>query len=115
MPRLHLAPTFGLAVLALGACAADGAAEAVPAGPLRIVVQLAGPVADPAAVAAAVSASSGLDARYLAAVSADSHVLSLACRDAADCGAALERLRNDRRQFAAVRIDGRKRAISPES
>lgn len=95
----------GLAVL--GACASEA-----PAGPLPLLVKLARPSIDAAAIAADASAASGRAVRYVSAVSDEWHALSLACGSAPDCDAALARLRADAR-FAAVQRDERKRVVTP--
>lgn len=108
IPRAAL----GCAALALCACAAPP--PAAGAGPVRVVVRLTQPIAEPAAIAAAAGESSGRPVRYLAATSELWHALSLDCDSADDCASAVERLRADTRRFAAVEIDGRKRIVTPQ-
>lgn len=99
-----------LGSLVLAACAA--APEAGP-GPLRVLVRLAQPQADGAAIAAAATSSAGRPVRYLSASSTDWHALVIDCADAADCRTAFERLRADTNRFSAAQLDARKRIVSP--
>lgn len=99
-----------LGSLALAACAAGP--EFGP-GPLRVMVRLAQPLPDAAAVAQAAASSAGRPVRYLSASGADWHALSIACTDPADCRDAFERLRADTGRFGAAQIDARKRIVSP--
>lgn len=110
MKPLSRAVWWCLSSLALGACAAEPTAHD---GGLRVLVQLAQPSADEAAIAAQAGAASGRVVRYLAATSDRWHVLAIRCADELDCEAALGRLRADTAHFASVQRDARKRIVSP--
>lgn len=99
-----------LGTVVLGACAAEPVA---PAAPLRVLVRLAQPQPDAAAIAAAAASSAGRPVRYLSASGADWHALAVDCTDAADCQAAFERLRADTTRFSAAQVDARKRIVAP--
>ncbi|MBX3604362.1 MAG: hypothetical protein KF788_03785 [Piscinibacter sp.] len=101
-----------LAALALGGCAA--AEPVIGPGPLRVLVRTAQPLAEPAAIAAAAQDAAGKPVRYVAASGDAWHALSIDCGDAADCSAAFERLRADRRRFSAAQVDARKRIVAPQ-
>lgn len=94
----------------VAACANESTAAQ---SPLRLIVKLAQPSEDGAAIARQVSRSAGVPARYLAATSAAWHAVALDCDSARACEAALERLRADRRNFEAVERDDRKRIVTP--
>jgi hypothetical protein len=104
------AAPLALALLGLGACASE---PVIGAGPLRVIVRAAQPASALPALIAAAEAASGKPVRYLAASGADWHALSIDCSDAADCSAAFERLRADRRHFTSVQVDARKRTVAP--
>ena len=94
---------------ALTACAAPAAASAAAVGvDTRVVVKLAGPVGDAAAIAAEAARLSGLPVRYAASAGGGRHALILHCLDAAACEAAMDRLRRSG-AYAAVELDGHKR------
>ena len=106
--------TLGLASLAgLAACAAPVAADAVAPAGLRLLVKLAHPSADAAAIAREASAAAGVPVRYLAATSMEWHALALTCDSRPLCDAAVQRLRADTAAFAAVERDERRRPVSP--
>jgi len=111
MNRLNCAASVALAALALGACASE---PLVGSGPLRVMVRLAQPGADAAAIAASAEAVAGKPVRYVAASSEQWHALTIDCRDAADCRAAFDRLKADTLRFADVQVDGRKRIVAPQ-
>jgi hypothetical protein len=89
----------------LAACA--GAGGSVPAG-LRVLVQLATPSDDAAAIAAAASRQAGVPVTYAAAASPAWHALALHCDSAVRCAAAVDRLRSAPAIYASVEIEGRK-------
>jgi hypothetical protein len=99
-----------LALLGLGACASE---PVIGAGPLRVVVRPAQPASALPEIVAAAEAASGKPVRYLAASGEGWHALSIDCGDPADCSAAFDRLRADRRHFSAVQVDARKRIVAP--
>ena len=110
--RSLLAAPFAaaVAVSALSACAAP-AERAVSTGApveVRVLVKLARPSQDTAAIAAEASRQAGVPASYAASVSAAWHSLNLRCVDAAACDAAVARLRRASAVYEAVELDGRK-------
>ncbi len=96
------------AMMGLAACA-----TAVPETELRVLVKLAQPSGDAAAIARLVSSRAGVTARYLGSSSLAWHALVLPCSGAAECDALLQRLRSDRAAIEAVERDERKRIVSP--
>lgn len=88
---------------------------AVPAQEIevRVLVKLARPSSDSAAIARLVSDRAGVTARYLSSVSFTWHALALPCGGASECDALLQRLRTDRAAFEAVERDERKRILTP--
>ena len=97
-----------IAASALSACAAP-TAEPVPGGvDMRVLVKLARPSEDAAAIAAEAARQAGVPASYAASVSAAWHALRLRCSDAAACDAAVARLRRASSVYEAVELDGRK-------
>lgn len=99
------------AATALAACAAaPSASSAIPLTGLRVIVKLAQPDGDPAAIAAAAAQRAGVPVRYAASVSAEWHALMLQCADAAACDAAIVRMRRSG-AYASVEIDGHKRVM----
>jgi len=107
MPRLTAAAAV-TAAIALGACAAQPVVTTV-----RVMVKLARPSIDAAAIAADASRASAHRVHYVAAVSEQWHVLSVSCDGAADCDGAVQRLREDSSRYAAVQRDQRKPIVSP--
>jgi hypothetical protein len=100
---------FTCAALAgLAACAG-----AVPQTELRVLVRLARPSSDSAAIARLVSDRAGAPARYLGSSSLSWHALVLPCDGAAECDALLQRLRAERGAIDAVERDERKRIVTP--
>lgn len=80
---------------------------------LRVLVKLARPSGDRAAIARLVSDRAGVTARYLSATSPAWHALALPCSGATECDALLQRLRADRAAFDAAERDERKRIVTP--
>jgi hypothetical protein len=99
---------LGAAVSGLAACA-----SAAPETELRVLVKLAQPSSDTAAIARLVSSRAGVAARYLGSSSLAWHALVLPCSGAAECDGMLQRLRSDRVSLQAVERDERKRIVSP--
>ncbi len=105
--------SFAALLLCSGLVAACANETTAPKSPMRLIVKLAQPSEDGAAIARQVSRSAGVPARYLAATSAAWHAVALECDGAKACEAALERLRADSRHFEAVERDERKRIVTP--
>ena len=110
MSRLASLAALLLCSVLVAACANETTAMQLP---VRLIVKLAQPTEDGAAIARLVSQSAGVPARYLAATSAAWHAVALECDGARACEAALERLRADSRHFDAVERDERKRIVTP--
>lgn len=108
MPRARYLVSMSLPALALAACASS--APPVPSE-ARVLVQVAPPAGEPLRIAEAVGRASGVPARYLGASGGDWHALALVC--AADCDAAIARLRADSTRFPSVQRDERKRVVTP--
>jgi hypothetical protein len=110
-----LACLAGVAACAAPAPAAPAAAPvaAAGAGELRLLVKLAQPSTDPASIAREASAAAGVPARYLSGTSPQWHALALRCGSAAECDAALGRLRADGATFEAIQLDERRRQAAP--
>lgn len=112
--RRRLFSSFAAATVAatatLGACAQATA----PAGSVvvRLLVKIAQPSEDGAAIAAAAARETGVTVRYAAATSFVWHALNLECRDAAQCDAAIVRLRAAKATFPVVERDERKQAAT---
>lgn len=108
--RVLLAAPFAaaFAASALSACAAPAADPAAGGVQLRVLVKLAHPSEDRAAIAAEATRQAGVPASYAASVSAAWHALSLRCVDASACDAAVLRLRQASGVYEAVELDGRK-------
>jgi hypothetical protein len=94
---------------ALAACAAPR--EADGAAPLRVMVKLARASEDANAIAAEAARVAGVPVNYAAAASPTWHVLVLRCA-AAQCDAAIARLRAADTLYQAVEIEGRKTPAS---
>src|ERR1035441_9046024 len=108
LPAARFFVAFGVAAIELAACAAPpSAAAAAQEFDVRVLVKLAHPSDDTAAIAAEASRQAGVPVRYGAAVSSAWHALSLHCPDAAACDAAIVRLRQSG-VYAAVEPDARK-------
>ena len=94
---------------ALAACAAAAPKDfAADATPLRVMVKLVRPSEDAAAIAAEAARVAGVPVTYAAATSATWHALALHCAGAAECDAAVARLRGAGASYQAVEIEGRK-------
>ena len=93
----------------LAACAALPLADPV-AQPVvvRVLVKLVSPSGDAAAISAEASRRAGVPVTYAAAASVNWHALALRCASAAECDAAIERMRSARATYDAVEIEGRK-------
>ena len=98
-----------LAGVALAACASELTAPT----PMRLLVKLAQPSTDSAAITAQARAATGRAVRYVAATSERLHALSVDCSEPADCDAVLQRLRADTAFFETVQRDERKRIVTP--
>lgn len=108
--RVLLAGSFAaaIAVSALSACAAPKAEPVTGGVELRVLVKLARPSEDRAAIAAEATRQAGVPASYAASVSAAWHALNLRCVDTSACDAAVVRLRQASGVYEAVELDGRK-------
>jgi hypothetical protein len=93
---------------ALAACAVPGRAAVDTQNAQRILVKLVRPSDDTAAIAAEAARVAAVPVRYAAAVSPAWHALALRCATAAQCDAAIGRLRGAAAIYEAVEIDGRK-------
>ncbi len=93
---------------ALWACAVP-ASQAPEAGiDVRILVKLARPSQNAAAIGAEAARQSGVSARYAKPMSAVWHVIVLRCVDVDMCDAAIARMRQARDVYEAVESEGRK-------
>ena len=100
----------GLASLAaVAGCAAPDATAADAPVAMRLLVKLAQPSTDAAAIAREAAAAAGVPVRYVAAAGAGWHALALQCASAPQCDGALQRLRSDTSMYVAVERDERKR------
>jgi hypothetical protein len=103
----------GLAAgLSLSACASAGTGGARPAD-VRVLVRLVQPSEDAAAISAAASRLAEVPVTYAAAASPAWHALALHCDSAAQCEAAIERLRRAGATYASVELEGRRRKAGP--
>ena len=107
MRRALLAPACA-ALAWLSACAAPAHETE-----LRVLVKLAQPSSDTAAITRLVSSRAGVTARYFGSSGLAWHALRLPCDGAADCEAVLQRLRADRGAFEFVERDERKLIVKP--
>lgn len=105
--RAWLAPACA-ALAWLWACAAPA-----PETELRVLVKLAQPSSDTAAITRLVSSRAGVSARYFGSSGLAWHALRLPCDGVADCEAVLQRLRADRGAFDSVERDERKLIVKP--
>ncbi len=96
--------------ISLAACAGAGPGPGTPAVDLRVLVRLVQPSADAAAISAAASQQARVPVTYAAAASPTLHALALHCQSAAQCETAIGRLRSAGGVYAAVEIEGRKKA-----
>ncbi len=76
------------------------------------MVKLAQAGSDADTIARRAAQASGVQVRYLAAVSPLWHGLGLACGDEARCAQALQRLRDDKSFFEAVERDERRHHLA---
>jgi hypothetical protein len=98
----------GAAVALIGCDAPAVAAASAPTFDARMLVKLARPSVDAAAIAAEATRQAGVPVAYAASVSAEWHALILHCPDAAACDAAITRMRQSG-SYADVEPDARKR------
>jgi hypothetical protein len=90
----------------LVACAADAAPEPPP---VRVLVKLANTtLVDASAIRGDAARIAGVRVSYAAAAGSAWHAIVLHCRGAAECDAAVARLRAATGTYLAVEIDGRK-------
>jgi hypothetical protein len=113
-------PALAGAFVAVSACSSPSipveanapAADAAPAragtADIRLLVKLARPWTDGAAIERRAAAIAGVPVRYLAATSPQWHALALRCAPAPECNRALRRLRADTSTFDAVEFDERR-------
>jgi hypothetical protein len=94
----------------LAACAGAATREsgAGAAGAQRVVVKLVRASEDGTAIAEQATRVAGVPVRYAAATSASWHALALHCTSAAECDAAIARLRAAGAIYQVVEIEGRK-------
>jgi hypothetical protein len=98
-----------VAGVSLGACAASsGSSGSAPAVDVRVLVRLVEPSTDAAAISAAATRHARVPVTYAAATSPSWHALALHCESAAQCDAALVRLRAAASTYSAVEIEGRR-------
>jgi len=91
------------------ACSAAGGREAAGAPlTLRVMVKLAHGSEDALAIGAEATRVAGIPVSHAAAASTQWHALALHCASAAECDAALARLRAAADLYQAVEIEGRK-------
>ncbi len=100
-----------------GVAVAVAGPDSAAAQPLRLLVKLAHPLAEPpldqpADIARLASDAAGLPVAYGAAAGADWHALRLSCIPA-ECDAAVRRLQAAKSLFAHVERDERRRRHSP--
>jgi hypothetical protein len=112
--RSVAAAAAGCALVAVvaSACSAprDVAGEAPP---LRVMVKLVRGSEDAVAIGAEASRIAGVRVSYAAATSVQWHALALHCAGAAECDAAIARLRAASNVYQTVEIEGRKvRSVS---
>jgi hypothetical protein len=80
---------------------------------LRVLVKLAQPSSDTAAITRLVSSRAGVTASYFGSSGLAWHALRLPCDGAANCEAVLQRMRADRAAFEIVERDERKLIVKP--
>ena len=109
--RLPAAVAGSFGALVLSACAAaPPVPTAAPSTGERILVKVVAGTATADDIASSAARVAGVPVRYAAAAGASWHALFLDCRDAAECSAAIARLRTAPQAFAAVEPDGRRHA-----
>ena len=111
MKRLGWA--LSVSVLTTITACATSAGDAQASGETRVLVKLAQPSTDTAAITRAVEQAARVPARYVASTSPQWHALALRCGTTDDCDAALERLRAERATFEAAQRDERRRIVTP--
>jgi hypothetical protein len=97
---------------ALAACAALANPSAAAGVETRVMVKLVRPAEDAAAISAEASRHAGVPVTYAAATSASWHALALHCASAAQCEAAIARLRAAGAVYQTVEIEGRKARLA---
>ena len=110
LPKSDSLP-FALAVVmmtALVACAPDRDLAAGAPVDMRVLVKLVRASDDAAAIGAEATRHAGVPVTYAAATSSSWHALALHCASAAQCEAAIARLRATAAVYQAVEIEGRK-------
>ena len=114
--RSVVAAAAGCALVAVlaSACNAPGPrGVAGEAQQLRVMVKLVRGSEDAVAIGAEASRIAGVRVSYAAATSAQWHALALHCASAAECDAAIARLRAANNIYQTVEIEGRKaRSVS---
>ena len=106
-----LATTPTSAIASAAAACVLSCALAACAAPLRVMVKLARASEDANAIAAEAARVAGVPVNYAAAASPTWHALVLRCA-AAQCDAAIARLRAADTLYQAVEIEGRKTPAS---
>ena len=103
-----------LVVALTSACSAPGPRDvAGEAPPLRVLVKLVRGSEDGTAIGAEATRIAGVPVSYAVATSAQWHAIALHCASAAECDAAVARLRAATNVYQAVEIEGRKaRSVS---
>lgn len=99
----------GVATALSPGCVAAPPSAAGTAVEVRVLVKLERDVADPARISAEATRRAGVPVGYAAAAGSSWHALALRCTSAAECEAAVGRLRAATDVYAAVDIEGRKR------
>jgi len=102
-----LTTALTLACLGVAACATP------PAQQWRLLVKLAAPSTDTAAIVRHASETAQSAVRYVASTSPEWHALMLSCADQAACEHAVQRLRADTSAYASVHLDQRRRVVTP--
>jgi hypothetical protein len=92
--------------------ASPASSASAAAAPLRVMVKLVRGSADAMAIATEASGVAGVPVSYAAATTLTWHALTLHCASAAQCDAAIARLRAAGTIYQAVEIDGRKTPAS---
>jgi len=97
----------------LAGCAVAANAAGEPAFTTRVMVKLVRPSEDAIAIGAEATRHAGVPVTYAAATSTSWHAVLLHCTSAAQCDAAVERLRAAAAIYQAVELDGKKTHASP--
>jgi hypothetical protein len=107
--RSVVAAAAGCALVAVLASACSAPRDAAGEAPqLRVMVKLVRGSEDAVAIGAEASRIAGVRVSYAAATSAQWHALALHCASAAECDAAIARLRAANNVYQTVEIEGRK-------